>query len=414
MANSTSRGALILRNVRPWGGEPAEVIIPDDGHIGEVRPLASGAPRQSGPDDVVVEGRGRILVPSFADVHVHLDSNRLELPFRPHTGAPGVWRMMLNDRNNWRVAEVSITERTTTALRMAIERGTTRVRTYAQVDVDAGLERFEAVVAAQQEFAGRCEVEIIAFPQAGLLKEKGSAEVLERAVQAGADVVGGIDPCQLDRDPVRHLDIVFGLAEKYGVPVDVHLHEPAELAKFSTELILDRAEALGMTGKVSISHGYGLSALPEAQRREIFERMGRLDMAMATIAPMSGPLPLAELAQAGVRVGLGQDGQRDYWSPYGKADMLDRTWQLAFTHGYRQDEMIEHCLAVAGVGGASLLDPTGPRLYGVDDRPGVDVGDVADLVLLAGDTPTAAVMDRSLDRTVIHRGRVVADQLELV
>ena len=55
MANSTSRGALILRNVRPWGGEPAEVIIPDDGHIGEVRPLTSGAPRQSGPDDVVVE-----------------------------------------------------------------------------------------------------------------------------------------------------------------------------------------------------------------------------------------------------------------------------------------------------------------------------------------------------------------------
>ena len=49
MANSTSRGALILRNVRPWGGEPAEVIIPDDGHISEVRPLGSGAPRQSGP-----------------------------------------------------------------------------------------------------------------------------------------------------------------------------------------------------------------------------------------------------------------------------------------------------------------------------------------------------------------------------
>ena len=293
-------GSLILRNVRPWGGEPAEVIIPDDGHIGEVRPLASGAPRQSGPDDVVVEGRGRILVPSFADVHVHLDSNRLELPFRPHTGAPGVWGMMLNDRANWRDAETGIAERTSTALRRAIERGTTRVRTYAQVDVDAGLERFEAVLAAKEAHAGRCEVEVIAFPQAGLLRERGSAQVLEQAVQAGADVEGGIDPCQLDRDPVRHLDIVFGLSEKYGVPVDIHLHEPAELAKFSTELILDRTEALGITGRVSISHGYGLTALPEVQRREIFERMGRLDVAMATIAPMSGPLPLAELAVAGV------------------------------------------------------------------------------------------------------------------
>ncbi|WP_404799646.1 amidohydrolase family protein [Arthrobacter pullicola] len=111
-----------------------------------------------------------------------------------------------------------------------IERGTTRVRTYAQVDVDAGLERFEGVLAAREAHRNRADVEVIAFPQAGLLREAGSAEVLEEALKLGADVVGGIDPCSLDRDPVRHLDIVFGLAEKYSVPVDIHLHEPVSWA----------------------------------------------------------------------------------------------------------------------------------------------------------------------------------------
>lgn len=138
-------------------------------------------------------------------------------------------------------------------------------------------------------------------------------------------------------------------------------------------------------------------------------------MATATIAPGGNQtLPLELMAEHGVRVGLGQDGQRDYWSPYGNADLLDRTWQLAFTHGFRRDELVEHALAIASRGGASIMDRALPRLAGVADRPGLAVGDRADLLLVAGDTPTAAVMDRLPDRTVLHRGRVVADQLELV
>ena len=93
--------------------------------------------------------------------------------------------------------------------------------------------------------------------------------------------------------------------------------------------------------------------------------------------------------------------------------MLDRTWQLAFTHGFRADELVEHALVVATHGGASIMDPELPRIQGVADRPGLSVGDRADLLLLAGETPTAAVMDRLGDRTVLHRGRVVADGLTL-
>ncbi len=407
---------MVLRNVRPWGGDPADVTL-DAGVITAVGPVATdgAAPGDGGTGPAAtVDGRGRILLPSFSDVHVHLDSTRLGLPFRPHTGTPGVWNMMLNDRNNWRDAEASITERATHTLGAMISRGTTRVRSYAQVDADAGLERFEAVLAARETRRSRADVAVIAFPQAGLLREPGSAEVLEEALKLGADVVGGIDPCALDRDPVRHLDIVFGLAEKYGLPVDIHLHEPGQLGLFSTQLILERTKALGMQGLVTISHAFCLAELPAVELDELIGQMAALDVSVATVAPAGWVLPLEQLTAAGVRVGLGEDGQRDYWSPYGNADMLDRTWQLAFTNKFRADQLIEHCAAVAGIGGASVIDPAARRLASVADRPGLSVGDPAELVLVEGDTVSAAVMDKLPGRTVIHRGTVVADRLQLL
>jgi cytosine/adenosine deaminase-related metal-dependent hydrolase len=405
----------LIRAVRPWGQALSDVLITD----GKITGVEAHDPARAVPGNTaVVEGRGRILVPSFSDVHVHLDSTRIGLPFREHTGGPGVWTMMMNDRQNWRNAEVPLQERVNNTLGRMIARGTTRVRSYAQIDVDCRLERFDAVMAAKEQFKGHADVDIIAFPQAGLLLEDGTVPLMDQALKAGANVMGGIDPCSLDRDPARHLDIVFGLAEKYQVPIDIHLHEPGELGVFSTDLVLERTRALGMQGKVTMSHAYQLGSVSEATTRRLVEEFAELDISMASVAPgsagVAGQLPIPLLAEAGVRMGLGEDGQRDYWSPYGNTDMLDRTWQLAFTHGFRKDELIEHCLAIATIGGASILDPSATRLKGTAHRPGVEVGDPAELLLVDGETVAAAVMDRGIDRTVIHRGKVVAEQLELV
>lgn len=401
---------MLISNVRPWGRDAVDLEI-TDGVIGSVSPHNPQLPAAGG-----LEGRGRLALPAFSDVHVHLDSTRVGLPFREHTGAPGVWGMMLNDRHNWRKAEVPLPERVAETLQRMIAHGTTRVRSYAQIDVDCKLEKFEAVLAAKEKFADRADVQIMAFPQAGLLREPGTVHYLEESLKLGATVMGGIDPCQLDRDPVRHLDIVFGLAEKYQVDVDIHLHEPGHLAHFSTELVMERTRALGMEGRVTLSHAYELGNVSEAATARVIEQMGALDISWATVAPATSgrQFNLAALTEAGIRVGLGEDGQRDYWSPYGDCDLLSRTWQLAFTHGLRQDELIEHAAAIATWGGAGIMDRSLSRLRSTSDRPGLAVGDRADIVLLAGETVTSVVMDRGVDRTVIHDGRVVADQLKMI
>lgn len=404
---------MLISNVRPWGKSSVDIKI-IDGRIDSISPHEPV--RESAQQDRdVLDGRGRLALPSFSDVHVHLDSTRIGLPFREHTGAPGVWGMMLNDRNNWRSAEISLPERVGLTLEKMIAHGTTRVRSYAQIDIDCKLEKFEAVLAAKEKYAASAEVQIMAFPQAGLLLEPGTVFYLEESLKLGATVMGGIDPCQLDRDPVKHLDIVFGLAEKYQVDIDIHLHEPGHLAQFSTELIIERTRALGMEGRVTLSHAYELGNVSDAVTAKLIESMSALDISWATVAPATSgkQFNLAVMTEAGIRVGLGEDGQRDYWSPYGDCDMLSRTWQLAFTHGLRQDQLIEHAAAIGTWGGATIMDRSLGRLTSTADRPGFNIGDRADLLLLAGETVTSAVMDRGTDRTVIHDGRVVAEQLVL-
>lgn len=257
---------MLITNVRPWGQSPVDIHIAD----GAITGISPHDPVLTGSGEV--DGRGRLGLPAFSDVHVHLDSTRIGLPFREHTGAPGVWGMMLNDRNNWRKPEVPLSTTVALTLERMIAHGTTRVRSYAQIDVDCKLEKFEAVLAAKEKFASSAEVQIMAFPQAGLLIEPGTAHYLEEALKLGATVMGGIDPCQLDRDPAKHLDIVFGLAEKYQVDVDIHLHEPGHLAQFSAELIMERTRALGMEGRVTLSHAYELEISPTLPPRDSWNR----------------------------------------------------------------------------------------------------------------------------------------------
>nr|WP_202239682.1 amidohydrolase [Streptomyces sp. SN-593] len=422
---------MIVTNARPWGGDRADVHIRDGvvtavtpaGGVPPARPATAAAtagtpsePRSptaaSAPP--VLDAAGRLLLPSFSDAHVHLDSNRVGLPWRPNDSPGGVWPNVLHDRAHWRTAETSMAERARHLLGVLVAHGTTRVRSFAQIDADARLERFQAVRAAREHHRDRAEVQIVAFPQAGLLREPGVPDLMAKALEQGADVVGGIDPCALDGDPVRHLDIVFALAERFRVPVDIHLHEPGELGLFSLTKIMERTAALKMAGQVTVSHAFALAHLPEPELRQALERMAELDIAVTTCAPAAPhTLPLDRLTSAGLRVGLGDDGQRDYWSPYGNGDLLDRTWQLAFTNGFRNDPQVEQALAVATAGGARIVSAAAPR-QGDGRHPGVSAGDPADFVLVDAEAPAAAVMDRPPGRTVIRRGRVVAVDLKLV
>ncbi len=169
--------------------------------------------------------------------------------------------------------------------------GTTHILSHVDVDTDHGLWGVEGVMRMREECRDIVDVEIVAFPQSGLLRRPGTLELMREAMKLGVEIVGGLDPCAIDRDPKGHLDAVFGLCQEFGRPLDIHLHEPGEMGAFSMDLIIERTRALGMQGKVTVSHAFCLGAPDRELIDPLIEELARLDIAIMTTAPAARPAP---------------------------------------------------------------------------------------------------------------------------
>ena len=220
-----------------------------------------------------------------------------------------------------------------------------------------------------------------------------------RPFQEGADLVGGLDPAGFDHRPVEHLDTIFAIAGRHGCGLDIHLHDGGELGAFTLDLVIERTRALGLAGKVTVSHAFALAEVPGPRLERLIEGLAAQRISLTTVAPGNRPpLPLASLRAAGVAVGLGSDGIRDLWSPWGDGDLLARAALLAWRAGARRDEDLAATLEVATSGGAAVL--------GLPDY-GLEPGCMADLVLVPATTLGEAVVTRPPRTLVLKAGRIL-------
>lgn len=388
--------SYLLRNVRPMGGAPVDVLL-TDGRIAQMGP--SIAPD---PSTTVLDGAQQLLLPGLVNAHAHIDKNLLGLGWHPNqTPEPRRIRDYVDNERRLR-RELNLSAQTQSAheVRAALAAGVTHIRTHVDIDTDAGLSHFEGVLATQAAFKAAMTLQTVAFPQSGMLVRPGTTDLLEQAVKLGADCIGGLDPSTIDRDPVHHLDFVFGIAERYGVEVDIHLHEPGTLGAFAVELIAERTRALGLQGRVTISHVFCLGQIDDAYLQRIIALLveNRINI-MSLGSGVSEFPPLRRLHEAGVTLCTGSDGVRDTWGPYNSFDMLDRVKFLGYRCGFRKDEEVEFLLSIATHGGAKVMG---------DNAYGLAVGCRADLVVVPGDTPTEAVINLPPRTYVFKAGQLVA------
>lgn len=333
-------------------------------------------------DTKVIDGAGDLLLPSLVNAHAHIDKNLLGLPWRPDS-VPEPRRIKDYVDNERRIRlELGLDTGKQSALevQMAIEAGVTHIRTHVDIDTDAGLQHWEGVLQTQEQFKDQLTMQTVAFPQSGMLIRQGTIELLEEAVKMGADAIGGLDPSLIDRDPVKHIDTVFDIADRYGVEVDIHLHEPDMLGAFAVELIAERTKALGLQGKVTISHVFCLGMVDDATLDKLIGLILDNDITIMSLGSGSGAFPpLKKLHEAGVKLCTGTDGVHDLWGIYNSVNMLDRVRLLGYRCGFRRDEDVEFLLNVATYGGASVMK---------DDNYGIEVGNNADFIVIAGETPT--------------------------
>ena len=385
--------ALLIKNTRPMGGKPADILI-RDGRIAEI-----GA-NLTAPGAILEDAGGDLVLPGLVEAHTHLDKSLWGMGWRPNDAGPRLLDKIDNERRLKRAIDIDPARQSARQAVLSVSHGSTHIRSHVDVDTDHGLWGIEGVMATRAGYADIVDIDIVAFPQSGLLRRPGTLELMDQAMKAGADVVGGLDPCAIDRDPKGHLDAIFGLAQKYGKPLDIHLHEPGEMGVFSFDLIFERTRALGMQGQVVVSHAFCLGTPDRELVDPMIEQLAELDIGIMTTGPASRPAPpVKRLLEAGIRVCSGSDGIRDTWGPYGNADMLERVMLVGLRNNFRRDDEVELAFHVCTQGGADIM-----RLEGY----GLKVGAKADLIVVEGETITHAAVARPPRRLVVKHGKVVA------
>jgi cytosine/adenosine deaminase-related metal-dependent hydrolase len=385
---------VVLRNVRPMAGARVDVLVSG----GAVARVGVGIAPPAGA--AVIDGRDGVLLPALVDAHMHLDKTFWGLPWRPHEAGPTTIERIENERRLRRELRLPVDVQAERLVRQAVSRGTLHIRSHVDIDTEIGLRNFEGLMTARSRLRDTVSIQVVAFPQSGVVTRPGTAPLLEQAVKDGAELIGGVDPSGIDRDARGQLDVVFGIAGRHGAGVDIHLHDPGEQGAAQIRMIAERTRALGLGGRVAVSHAFCLGMVDESEAARLVDLLRAERIAIMTTAPGDRPTPpVRRLREAGVTVGAGSDGVRDAWTPFGNADMLERAMLIAYRNGFRTDALVHAALDIVTRGNASVLGLEG---YGLDP------GSRADFVVLPGETIGEIVAMRPPRALVVSGGRVVA------
>lgn len=367
------------------------------GQIAALLPAVDGVPAQADVLDVA----GALLLPPLVDGHIHLDKTLLGLPWLPNQAAGNRVADRIEAERKVRAARmVPEFETGSNLVRQVVASGTLHMRSHVDVDNQLGLGNLHEVLKIRERFQDLVTIQIVAFPQSGIVRSPGTAELLDAAIAEGADLVGGLDPVGIDGDLKAHLDAIFGIAERRGVGVDIHLHDGGEGGIAQLIAIAERTIAAGLKGRVAVSHAFALGSVDSDTAARTADVLAKAGVAIMSHGPGSAAIPpLALLRRHGVEVFGGSDNIRDAWSPFGNGDMLERAMMIGYRANFRHDPELE--LAFEMVTGAAA------RVLGVADY-GIAVGGPADFVAVEAGSVAEAVATRPRRKLVIKGGKIVA------
>jgi cytosine deaminase len=395
---------LLLRNaVLPRTTEPVDLAID-----GGVLVVADGREARE-----TVDLGGRLVTPPLVEPHIHLDAVLTVGQPRPNVSGSlfegiAVWADRVKD-----LTVDDVKDRVRQVLRWQVANGVQTVRSHVDV-CDPELTALRALVELREEVAGMVGLQLVAFPQQGILGFPDGKRLMERAADLGADVVGGIPHYELTReDGVASVQFLMALADDRGLLVDVHCDETDDDHSRFVEVMAAETIRRGMAGRVTASHTTAMHSYNAAYAYRLINNIKRAGMHMVT-NPLdnavlqgrfdTGPIRrghtrVKELQAAGITVAIGHDSVMDPWYPLGYGDPLQAAFVLAHLGHMSGAEELPRLIDMITIDPARALALPENRL-----RP----GDPADLVVF--DAPTDADAIRLVPRRtlVLRGGRVVA------
>ncbi|MFC6941137.1 amidohydrolase family protein [Salinirubellus sp. GCM10025818] len=414
-------GDLIVRNAYLPSRDAVVDIAVTDGAIAAVGSTAAADAALDGPREI--DAGGNLVFPGFVDAHVHFDQALSAAGERvpKHNDEP-----FDKARNIARTVEYfegtdagTLTGNAVECVRMAVANGVLFARAHTYIDRTVGTKVIEAILEARETVSDLFDVEVVAFPQRGLLDGPEVREAARESLELGADLLGGIDPASVNDDLERTIETWFEVATEHDVDIDAHVHDGGTLGTYTLERVAEHAVRNGYEGRVTASHAFALAdaAVRSGDPRvrgeplaSVLDALERADVGLTTSYPSTPPgMPIGALRERGITVGHGSDELRDLWVPHGNAapteGALVQSLRLDRSYTYSTNPGLAHLWNLLTHGGADLLGIEG---YGVE------VGTPADLVVMDAPSPQWAVLGQADTEYVIRRGKVVAEEGALV
>ena len=389
--------STIIKNVLHSTYGRVNVVLEGD----KIKTISSDDVLNLEQDYDYIDGENYVMFPSFVDGHAHIDKTVYGLDwFCNDVGYERIDRIV-NERSQRAKINFNYFEQASRYIELSLKFGVLHMRSHVDIDTQHKLKGLGQVLEAREKYKDLFDLQIVAFPQSGLMVRPGTYELMDEALSMGADVVGGIDPAWIDRDPKGSIDAIFKLAEKHNKPVDIHIHEAAELGAFDLELIIEKTVAMGMQGKVSISHAFCLGMPNQKVTQVLKEKIKEANINIINCyqAYLPAVPPLKELMDMGINIAGGNDDMRDMWTPYGTGDILERMQLISMKNGFRKDSDLELSMTACTFNGAKVL---GLENYGIAE------GNTANFVLVKGRTISECIVTCPDDRIVFRNGKVIA------
>ena len=399
---------LVVRSARLESAAPLVDIGVQGGTIVDVRSELQAEAHE------IIDAGGCFVTPPFVESHVHLDTALTA--GEPRWNESGT---LFEGIERWSERKAMLTEedvmrRATRAIEWQVSHGILHIRSHVDV-CDAKLTALRALIEVRRVLAPVVDIQLVAFPQDGILSSESGTALVEEALRLGADAVGGIPHYELTReDGVESLKIIFALAEKYGKLIDVHCDEIDDEQSRFVEVVSALALRTGLRDRVTASHTTAMHSYNGAYASKLLRfclrsginfvanplvnihLQGRFD----TYPKRRGLTRIKEMAAMGINVSLGHDDILDPWYPMGCGSMLDvahMAVHVAQMSGRDEMRSVFHMVTDAGA-----------RTLHIEDTYGIAVGKPADLVVLDAQDELDALRRQSVARIVLSKGRVVA------
>lgn len=363
-----------------------------------------------------IDAQGNLVCPPFIDSHTHLDKVFLQPKLNESGSLQEAISIMKGAKGGALLG--SLSDRVNQALKLAVKNGTLFIRTHVDIDSINQVKSLEELLRIKEKWSGIIDIQVVAFPQDGVIENPGVLQSLRAAMQIGADCIGGIPAIEsTTKKSLMHIERMFELAVEYNKPVDMHIDETDDPGSKTLEMLAKITIDAGWQGRVNAAHCCSLASQNEEYASSVIDLVAQAGISIITNPTANlflqgrsdhhpirrGITRVKELMAAGVNVACGSDNLRDVFYPFGQANMLEVSFVAALSIQLSSHNEYRYLMAMTHKNASICM---GLKNYGIS------VGNPADFVIIPVKSYYEALVVRPSCKSVISKGEILCTSTE--